>query len=148
MEQGTLVPLPPKRFQSTWEPVYDVLRHKRWFADLNKRRAKLPLLQQAYARFMETGMQKKSSIEFGIDERELRDYVRFITKEKTIEPDKQRAFQLLLDHAYRAYCRDKAQYHLREYVRYDYGLASLNPRAVVEAWEVDANFYPTGYKPF
>lgn len=146
MEQGNLIVLPPKRFQSTLDAKYDVLRHKHWFAELAKRRAKLGLLKQAYIMFIHTGRQAMAALEFGVDERELRDYIRFNARAETFDVKTLgRAFQHVLDSAYRKYCRDKAEYHIRHYIKEDSVMMTFSPRHVVEAWEIDANFYPTGY---
>lgn len=141
-----LITLPPKRFQQIDNPKYDPVRHKPWFAKLEKRRAKLGMLELAYLSWKKEGKtQIASAIEYGVDGRELRDYAAYV--EKTHDPIT-RNMQACLDDAYSHYAFSHGERSFRFYVESMARLYGMNPRHVVEAWEVNPNFYPTNYTPF
>jgi hypothetical protein len=143
-----MTPLPPKRFQGINDAKYDLIRFRGWFRSLEKRRAQIPRLDAALD-LVSNGLktQQAAAEAYSVDERELRDYTRF-KQGSPVDKGSQRAtYQLVLDKAYEYYAADKAKYHIREYIKKIAKLHGLKARHVVELWEVDPTFYPSGYKP-
>lgn len=144
--------LPPKRFQSEQDPKYDSIRHKPWFWRLSKRRAKLPILTQAHNALTcchPDTPQYEIATAWGVDARELRDYVDFaqgVSRFKAMPYGLQRTLQAILDRSYIAYDKDSASQTFRSYVDAEAAFWGVDGRQVFELWEVDPIFYPTGYK--
>jgi hypothetical protein len=143
-----VIPLPPKRFQDPADPVYDPIRHKPWFGKLLKRRAKLPLLEQALKRLGDCS-QKQAAEEFGLDERELRDYLHWaegvVEGIPMVAPCIGRKYQAVLDDANSMYQHNNGYAHIRFYIELWAPLWGMKPRHVTELWEVDPTFLPLGY---
>lgn len=136
--------LPPKRFEPGDDPVYDEIRPRSWFGRLLKRKWQIPFLREAWRCVRYDGFnQKLASFLHGVDERELRDYSAFVDgKGMAIEP----VSQEVLDDAYHNYCEDGAKLNIRAYISSSAALFGVNPRPVIELWEVHPLFYPSGYK--
>lgn len=134
--------LPPKRFQEVNNPIYDPIRPKVWFKGLLKRRAKLPALKQAALGIRKYGDQKVVASEYGVDERELRDYIAFFSHPWP-KPDP--TYQHIMDKAYGMYCDFNATNHIRFYLAIVAPFYRIKPRHVEELWETHPNYYPTGY---
>lgn len=152
---GAMIPLPPKRFQSTEDPKYDPIRHRPWFEKLRTRRKKLHLLRCALHDMSNEAIgltQKEAAFHWGVDERELRDYEDFIDGSSKLAsrewkyPGFGRIAQHALDSAYTAYCEHNAIRHIRSFIEDAAPLYGLNPRHVTELWETDPTFWPTGYQ--
>lgn len=138
--------LPPKRFEEPFDPKYDSIRHLPWFKRLTQRRDKIPALRQAYAYFLGSDKtQADSSAMFSVDERELRDYIKFINKQPVINSVESKVAQSIINSAYENYCASKAQESIQRYLEAFSRLFGVNPRHVVELWEIDRNYYPSGY---
>jgi len=143
--------LPPKRYQDYHDTVYDSIRHNPWFRILEARREKIKMLEMAYG-LTKTGMltQTDACTEFGVEERDLRDYRDFVegrSKLAEVEPiGTRRAYQGLLDHAYDVYCDTAAAYSFAVLINKESRLFGLNPRPVIELWEVSADAWPAHYK--
>jgi hypothetical protein len=139
-------PLPPKRFESVLSTKFDPIRGRPWFKRLERRKWQLNALQLAAQRlsYPDKGVimtQDQASKEFGVDPRELRDYVKFISGIGRERPS--HAYQHILDTAYAEYCRFSASVTLRHYIELEAPKWGINPRRVVELWEVDSTFLPT-----
>lgn len=138
--------LPPKRFQKTNNPIYDPIRTRSWFTNLHERRTQIVLLEQARKRIFEDNLtQKEAAIEFGLHVRELRDYERFVDWNPNWVKSDIREFQHILDLAYKEYCDSKASHHLSSFISRVAQFYASNPRRVLEEWEINPTFYPTGY---
>lgn len=139
--------LPPKRFDSPDNPKYDSIRHRPWFRLTLERRGKIPFLKAAKDKLVEIGSQKETASMYRVDERELRDYCRFVDGISPNYQDAQekRTFQRIIDDAYASYVADKAKYNFRDYIANNAGYFGALPRHVLEAWEIDPNLLPTGY---
>ncbi len=135
--------LPPKRFEDPYDPRFDTIAGKPWYHRLIARREQIPMLHQAALKAKET-TQKAAAEEYGVDERELRDYLGFIDSvNKRASP----TFQRILDDAYQAYNQSKASSHIRFFIEQAAPRYGVNPRHVTEIWEISNSFYPSGYKP-
>ncbi len=134
--------LPPKRWQEDG-PHFDSLRHLGWYARLLVRKHQIPALKQALVLVQRGEAQWKAAAVFTVDERELRDYGKFVagmplgitipqqfTLTRAYE-DYQKGFR---DHPYHYFIERSAEYH------------GLNPRALRELWEIDPCVYPNGYE--
>lgn len=137
-------PLPPKRFEDAEHPKYDQIRGRPWFARLLKRKWQLKLLVCAKNLMLEGLSQRGAAESFGLDERELRDYMAFTFGDSGSEVT--RAFQDAIDDAYHHYCADRARLNFRAYLKSSAGYFGVKPRHLIEAWETDPFFYPTGYE--
>ncbi len=139
-----MIILPPKRFEDDSDPRFDSVRHKGWFPALRERREKLPLLREAKSYY--DGNSDVSQMEcaamFSVDERELRDYCSFVNKSFG-KPSS--TFQHILDRAYEIYCLNKGDISLRACLDRVAGFYGKNPRHVMEDFEVNPTFLPTGY---
>lgn len=83
---------------------------------------------------------------FGVDERELRDYEAFINGQARIAPGGNlKTFQAILDNAYGVYCFHNGKRALTRILHEEAQPFGVNPRHVVELWEVCPKFYPTNY---
>lgn len=145
-----MLPLPPKRFQQVDDPKYDPIRHYPWFRFLGERREKIAMLLCAYHEWKKAESivkpitQQEAAELFGVDQRELRDYAAFVEGRVL---DKPKNFQRILDEAYELYCGEGGKNGLRPCIETIAKLWGVNARHVIEAFEIDANFYPTGYRP-
>jgi hypothetical protein len=142
-----MIPLPPKRFQPVDDPRYDAIRFRPWFRSLAERRAKLPMLRQAYLQWS-NGLeltQKAAAEAYGVDERELRDYVDFILGVCRVPEGNGKQFRGALDHAQMTYIHNQARNSFTKELEQAARIFGLKPRHLVEVWEVDSTFYPTLY---
>ncbi len=142
--------LPPKRYQPDSDTKYDNIRWLPWFHDLAERRRKIPMLTEA-AKLVSEGLSiEKAAAEFGVDDRELGDYLHFMagrSRLSEIEPiGTRRAYQMILDHAYDVYRDSFGRRSLTKIIYDESQLFGVNPRHVVEIWDLDPAFYPTHYK--
>ncbi len=140
------ITLPPKRFEAIEDPRFDQIRGKPWFWRLKERRTRLHSFQQAYQAWDSRKFtQLQASLEYGIHERDLRDYISFVRKHPATKKIDRTTAQRVLDDAYVLYCEDNANKNFVEYVQavaYRFG---INPRMARELWEVDSTFYPSAY---
>jgi hypothetical protein len=137
-------PLPPKRFESVLSHKFDQIRGRPWFKRLERRKWQLNGLQLAFKKLSNgLGTQQGAAKEFGVDPRELRDYVKFIRGHHE-KPSP--TFQQVLNGAYDNYCRHSAEHGIRHYIELEAPFYGVNPRQVVELWETHPTFYPMGYK--
>jgi len=140
--------LPPKRFQDPADPCFDSIRHHKWFRKLDSRRKKVHILKCAYRDYSDEQLdmtQKELCFHWGIDPREFRDYVAFRERSEVVygaEP----SHQAILDCAYQSYCGHIATKSIRHFIEVIAPLYGVNPRHIVERWETDPMFLPTGYK--
>jgi hypothetical protein len=143
-----MIPLPPKRFQSTDDPIYDPIRHRPWFAKLETRRAKLPFLREALRQMKESGLTQLQAAEnAGVDERELRDYAAFM-EGRPLGGGSIKDFLILdaiLKDAAALYEASGGEHSLRHYLEKISPLWGRNPRPIVELYETDPTWYPEGY---
>lgn len=143
-----MIPLPPKRFESTDDPRFDPIRHKPWFCKLEKRRAKLPFLKEALRQWRDCGITQAQAAEHaGVDERELRDYAAFMVG-KPLGGGSVKDFIILdaiLKDAAALYEASGAAHSLRHYIEKISPLWGRNPRPIVELYEVDPTWKPEGY---
>lgn len=146
------VVLPPKRWESTESTEYDPIRHHKWFARLNTRRDKIPIVEQAYKAFMEEpdhGMQNVICHEWNIDPREFRSYVAWMSGESQVgklPPNGQKTVRILLDSSYDHYCYMGGKISFRAAMDLICGRWTVTSRQLMELWDTDPNFYPTGYE--
>jgi hypothetical protein len=134
---------PPKRFEEATSPEYDEIRWKRWFPRLLKRKWQLDLLKLSARAWDEGKTQEQAALMYGIDPRELRDYVAFKGNlGNPVSPNDQD----VLNDAYRHYCEDKAQLNLKAYITSSAKQLGANPRHVIELWEINPWFYPIGFE--
>lgn len=141
--------LPPKRFESTEDPKFDPIRHFQWFAKLEKRRAKLPFLKEAFRQWSTCGIsQGQAAANVGVDERELRDYAAFVGAEPISWESKSeaRTYKAILDQSYARYKLYTGERSFRACIEEEAPLWGKEARPIVERWEVDPGFYPTGYR--
>jgi len=139
--------LPPKRFQDPWNPRYDSIRVFPWYKRLEARRGALNRLCWANKDIVDGYKnQKDSSGYWGVDPRELRDYMKFVRGEGAeITATQQRA----LDHAYHSYCAIADHgicYSFVQHLRETAKIWGLTPRPFIELWETHPLFWPTGYQ--
>lgn len=136
-------PPTPKRWESAESTVYDPIRGKPWFRRLLKRKRQIPALREASKLVSQGQPQWKAAAEFGVDERELRDYRNYIIG--SCNPIS-RVEQDILDHAYDQYQFDGARLAFHAYVMSSAKMLGLNPRAIRELWEIHPFFLPTVYQ--
>lgn len=144
-----LLVLPPKRYQDAKDPVFDAIRWRGWFRKLEERRAKIPLLKQAHKLWLQTPALSWAAAadQCGVDERELRDYRDFaLGQQKSSFSDRRKQFQVILDMAYMAYDKDNGVYGIRAFLAGFAKEFGADPRHVIEMWETDPTFYPSGYE--
>lgn len=136
------VTLPPKRFQKPHDPKYDSIRHYPWFHKLARRRAQITMLEQAHKDFKDGKLtQLEVAAAWGIDARELRDYIFFVEGGKKLVASSD---QHVLDFAYSSYC-DNPNHGIRYWIKVYANMGGFKSRPIIELWEVDPTFYPTGY---
>lgn len=141
--------LPPKRFEDPSDPLYDSIRTRPWFAKMATRRAKIPLLKQAHAMSLQIGQhttQKFICDTWGVDERELRDYVKWYCDSPIALDPIPKNFMDAINHAYHAYCEDKGNMPWRNHLRNSAPYFGIKPRHITEKWETDTAYYPDGYE--
>jgi transposase-like protein len=137
--------LPPKRWEED-SPDFDLLRHKLWYRRGLKRKHLIPALKEAANLYHEGGRLVKSvCAEFGVDEREFRDWYGFHIQSTAFEPLGPKE-QRVLDAAYAIYCDSSANYSFRHCIERAAEYYGMKKRPLVEAWEVNPIVYPTGYK--
>jgi len=86
--------------------------------------------------------QKEVADEWGVDARELRDYIRY---KHNHNPEITATAQAVMDDAYHHYCADNANMPWVSYLRSSAKQFGINPRGVQEVWETEPSFYPTNY---
>ncbi len=141
----TQLKLPPKRWQDAEDSQFDSIRFKSWFERLLKRKHHIPLLREAY-RAMQSDKdltQFAACAVFNVDERELRDYIKFhqLTGINATVDE-----QYCIDVAYKNYCHNHANLSFTEEMRMAATACHLDPRSMKEKWEIDPNYYPTNYE--
>lgn len=138
--------LQPKRWESADDPKWDPIRHKPWFARLLKRKHIIPLMKGCFDEWHyseEKGLTQELVCErWGVSPRELRDYVAF---RRGVAINANPVFQSILDGAYKLYVEHNAIRPIQRFIDDVAPLYGVKSRHVFEMWEVDANFYPTGY---
>ncbi len=143
-------PLPPKRFQSDGDPIYDPIRHHLWFAALASRREKIGVLEQAKLLVDQGQTQDNACLEFGVDKRELRDYISFVSGRSRLaeieDNGTRRTYQGLLDQAYDVYRDIGGQRAFTKVIYEQAPIFGIDARPVVELWDIDPAFYPTQYR--
>lgn len=136
--------LPPKRFEPCYPSIYDGIRFHSWFHRLEERRQKLPDLEAARLDMVVDGFNQVFAAEKrNVDERELRDYIRFVAGNALPVTKTE---QYVLDEAYQLYCKNRGEIKLRACLDRIAPYYGLKARAVFELWETCPKFYPTGYK--
>ena len=141
--------LPPKRFQSTQDVKYDGIRHKWWFCKLSERRTKNDLLSAAVKEMVSNGLSQADAAKaYGVDPREVRDFYRFYTSDSPSYPSEKvhKTIQFVINIAYDEYMKDGAWQPFTHYINKTAKTFGMNPRHAKEAWEIDPNLYPAGYK--
>jgi hypothetical protein len=136
--------LPPKRWQED-SPEFDLLRHKLWYRRGLKRKHHIPMLKLAAATHAQGRTMVEACLAFGVDSRELRDYIAFSGQRAANEPLGPKE-QRVLDAAYAIYCDSSANYSFRHCIERAAEYYGMKKRPLVEAWEVNPTVYPTGYK--
>lgn len=139
-----MICLPPKRFQDPYDSKFDAIAGKPWYPKLLVRRAQLPMLREAFnsLKTEDNSTQASVSAWYGIDERELRDYIAFTYgKQQAVSA----TFQRILNEAYEMYGADRADHHIRYWIEDVAPRWGYNARHVTEQWEINKSFYPTGY---
>jgi hypothetical protein len=137
--------LPPKRWQDGDDPIYDTIRHKRWFGRGLKRKHHIPMLKQAAIKYQrDGGLVKDVCAEFGVNEREFRDWYAFSVQTAPNPPLGPKE-QAVINAAYAIYCDSNADHSFRHCVEKSAGYYGVSRRPLVELWEVRRDVYPTGY---
>lgn len=136
--------LPPKRWETAESPIFDPIRGKPWFQKLLKRKHHIPALEQAYRECMANLNETQKSIAkiWDVDERELRDYIKFKHDQN---PEITDQAQRVIDMAYKLYCESKAIRSFSWCVELAANAAGLRTRPYRELWEVCPNYYPSSY---
>ena len=135
--------LPPKRFDDPANPKYDPIRHHPWFARLLQRRAKIDLLRSALNLQSQNKITQKSAAEqYGVDERELRDYEKWIMGSHQTANINQQA---IIDHAYKDYCGRGGYRPFTLCLKVAAQLFGEAARPIIEKWEVDPRYFPSNY---
>lgn len=147
--------LPPKRFEDDKDPKYDPIRPISWFRLLEQRRQKLGLLKCAYhdVRNLKISMtQEGAARHWNVDERELRDYEKFVEGYSRLYHSrlekfstKRKEYQAVMDEAYARYCENKASSHIGLFLAEIAPLYGIKRRYAQEIWEIDPLYWPTGY---
>jgi hypothetical protein len=115
-----------------------------------QRREKLPALEGAYQASIvnDSGWLYAIAVQWGVDERELRDYIDFrdgVSHLATHPAEKVARAQTVLDEAYIIYCQSSEPFaRCIKSAALAHGKPDV-PRFFNEMWEVDPFFYPTGY---
>jgi len=139
--------LPPKRFQPCHWPIFDSIRYRSWFRHLEERREKIGLLEMARVEYRNQQSQRLDPQRFaaekwGVDERELRDYISYFDG---VGKDINKTQQHALDSAYLYYCTNNGEISFRYSVFDACKLYGIKPRHLHELWDTCPKFYPTGY---
>ena len=111
--------LPPKRYEHANEARFDPIRHERWFKKYTKHAGKYKELTP----------------------REQSDYRRWLHLWKTPE----QTHQAILDGAYYIYSDPSHRPSFESCIRRVSALFGVKPRPIQNRWELDRNFYPSGY---
>ena len=137
-------PLPPKRWETGEHPKFDGVRSRSWFGRLLKRKKHIPMLEQAYLYLLENNDCSQGMVcaDWGIDSRELRDYIKFRNNQN---PEITKTAQSIINEAYVDYCLDSAQHNFVFYIKVVCHRWGLPPRPYRELWEVCPDYYPTNY---
>jgi len=141
--------LPPKRYEDPSLPIYDSIRHKEWFPRLLVRRLKIPVLaacREAYNKEHETMVHQCAKFE--VDEREFRDYIRFVNNGITSCSVDHKTTRAIIELAYNAYCNDNADDPFTRYLEHFARMFGVPPRHITELWETDNLYRPEASKPF
>jgi len=135
--------LPPKRWESSDHPRFDPIRVRSWFHRQNTRKYHIPTLAAAYTSMLTAGWSQSHSCSFyGVSDRELRDYTNWREKRPVNRPE---FAQMGLDEAYLIYNEHQGRRAWRDCIRNGAQAWGINGRHLMEAWEVDATFYPSYY---
>jgi hypothetical protein len=89
-------------------------------------------------------LQKDIAKMFEIDERELRDFIKF---KHNINPEITIKAQNVIDIAYRNYQVNEAKRGFREEIQLACERLAVIPRPYIELWETCPDYYPTDYTP-
>jgi hypothetical protein len=142
--------LPPKRYQDDKDPMFDSIRHNKWFATLETRREKLPQLRQAHTLITVEGLHMvEAAVLMDIDERELRDFYDFTdgrSRFGELDDRTKKLYQAILDASYDSYKYLGASVPFTKIVHRTASLFGVDGRPVVELWDIDPLVYPTSYK--
>ncbi len=144
MTPQKVLALPPKRWETTSDPKFDCIRFKGWFHRLEKRKHQIPRLEAAFKHSEQIGPVSQTILSemFGVDSRELRDYVFF---KKGVGQLISRAEQAILNDAAIDYALNMGELPLTACIEVASRIYGHNPRTIRELWEVDPAFYPTTY---
>lgn len=136
--------LPPKRWEDAEHPKFDPIRGRKWFPRLLKRKKHIPLLERAMedCSCSESMTQEECAEAWGVDSREMRDFVAFRKNTPSAITELQ---QSLLDEAYVDYLLEQGSESFTDYIQFAARRRGLNPRPIKELWEVAPNFYPSNY---
>ncbi len=107
------------------------------------------LRQAMLAQAVDGLSQKEAAEQYGVDERELRDYEFFeagIPLKNRVSGLKIPTYQHILDAAYEAYCQHSAIRHIRSFIEDMAPLYGVPARPIIELWEVCPDFYPSSYE--
>ncbi len=96
-----------------------------------------------------SGFQEGASAAFHVDERELRDYRDFVegrSRFSELDVKTQKTYQMVLDQAYDVFVDTEGRHSWAECIRSQSQLFGVQPRPVIELWEVDPMYWPTHYR--
>ena len=138
--------LPPKRWQSADDPIYDAIRFRKWFTRGQRRKRLIPALKHAALLYNSGGrLVKDVCAESGVDEREFRDWYAFHCQKAAFKPLGPKE-QVVLNAAYAIYCDSNAEHSFSTCVEKAADYYGMKKRPMRELWEVDPNAYPTVYQ--
>lgn len=138
--------LPPKRWESADDPIYDAIRFRKWFTRGQRRKHLIPTLKQAALDYTQGDRTIKDvCFDFGVDEREFRDFYGFHYQKAAFEPLGPKE-QVVLNAAYAIYCDSNAEYSFSTCVEKAADYYGMKKRPMRELWEVNPNAYPTVYQ--
>ena len=141
--------LPPKRFEPIDDPIYDPIRFRPWFKQLEVRRAQLEVIKAAAKYMHERGTPLgETATNWGIERHDLGCYISFINGRSITEemPEHtRRAYQYVLDRAYKEYCAQNAENSFSSLIIKN-SQRLVSPDRATEYWDVDPHFYPRKYK--
>lgn len=133
--------LPPKRWEADG-PQFDSLRFLPWYSRGLRRKHLIPALEQANRLVQQGQPQWKAAAEFKVDERELRDYSKFVSGQPL---DRLPIHARIIDLAYSIYCDSGLKHSFSFCMEKAGDYYGQNPRACRELWEVDPCYYPSLY---
>jgi hypothetical protein len=137
--------LPPKRWEED-SHIYDTIRHKVWYRRLLARKRHIPLLKQAEILYHAGGILMETVCsQFGVDEREFRDWYGFHVQSAEFKPLGAKE-QQAVDYAYSVYCAKNANKSFRHCLSEAAYVFSLPKRPLIEQWEINPLVYPSVYK--